>query len=346
MTTHPGTPYHEGFRMPGEFGPHAGCLMAWPRKEAVFPGRLDQARQAYVQVARSIHGFEPVVMIAHPEDAADAAMMLGPGIEVWPIPIDDSWARDTGPTFVLDSSGRVGGIQWRFNGWGGVWPDFDLDARLAQNLLDRLDLPSWAAPVVLEGGAIHVDGQGTLMAVLPCLLDPRRNPGFSREEMERTLTDYLGVTRFIWLDHGLDNDETGGHVDNVACFIRPGVVAVQTAQDPADPNRRTSLENLARLRSARDAAGRPLEVIEIEQPALREGKDGRLALSYINFYPANGGVVMPSFGDPMDQAARETLARLFPDRRLVQIPALDILHGGGGIHCITQQRPFSGPTIS
>jgi agmatine deiminase len=317
--------------------------MAWPCRQAAFEDRLDAARAAYAQVARSVAGFEPVAMLARPEHAARAADLCGPAVTVIPLEIDDSWTRDTGPTFVVDGRGGVAGVDWRFNGWGNVWPGHDNDALMAGRILDRLGMRRYAADLILEGGAIHVDGQGALMAVEPCLLDPARNPGLTRDELETLLSAFLGVSRFIWLDYGLENDETAGHVDNVACFARPGLVLAHSTPDPEDGNYLGCRENIARLRAARDASGRPLEVIELPQPARREGKDGRLALTYINFYLANGGVVMPSFDDPQDGPARDLMARVFPDRQIVQIPALDILYGGGGIHCITQQQPVGRP---
>lgn len=337
------TPHRDGLVMPGEFEPHARCWMAWPCNEAVFPGRLREARRAYTQVARAIAGFEPLTLIARPEDAEEAAALCGPAVTVVPRMIDDSWTRDTGPTFITDRRGGVAGVDWIFNGWGGVWPDFEHDAHLARSVLADLGMRRYETDFVLEGGAIHTDGQGTLMAVAPCLLDPGRNPGMTLAEMERRLTDHLGVTSFLWLEHGLENDETAGHVDNVACFARPGVVLIQTTDDPSDGDYHGSMENLSVLKKARDAQGRALEVIEVPAPSRREGKDGRMALSYINFYPANGGLVMPSFGDPADRAAHGLLTRVFPDRRIVQVPALDILHGGGGIHCITLQQPTGVP---
>ena len=213
------------------------------------------------------------------------------------------------------------------------------DALLASTILNHLEAPIFEADFVLEGGGIHVDGCGTLMAVAPCLLDPNRNPGLTVSDLEILLSAYLGVTSFIWLDHGLENDETAGHIDNVACFAAPGVVLVHDASDPVDGNYERSKENIARLKKSKDAAGRSLEVIPIEQPGYREGKNGRLALTYINFYLPNKGVVMPRFDDPADENAYEIISRVFPDRRIVRLPALDILYGGGGIHCITQQQP-------
>jgi agmatine deiminase len=340
----PRRPNDFGLVMPAEFEPHAGCLMAWPVTEAVFGAHLEAAREQYAAVARAVRRFEPLTMIARPDQADQARKMCGPDIDVWPLPLDDSWTRDTGPTFVRTSDGRIGGVDWRFNGWGGVWPDHDQDKELAGRVLDRLGMARFEAGLVLEGGAIHVDGRGTLMAVKPCLLDPNRNPDWTLADLEKALTDYLGVRRFIWLEYGLADDETAGHVDNVACFARPGVVLAHDRDDPADVDYPGVKANLKRLAKSRDADGRTLEVVPIKPPAVRYGKNGRLTLSYINFYLPNGGVVLPAFNDPKDRIALEVIKQVFPDREAVQVPVLDILHGGGGIHCITQQVP-SGPPL-
>ncbi|MFH1136485.1 MAG: agmatine deiminase family protein [Pseudomonadota bacterium] len=329
--------------MPAEFEPHSGCWMAWPCNSLAFGDRLDQARNAYAAVARAISEFEPVTMIANPGDLDAARAGCGPGIGVLEMDIDDSWTRDAGPTFVVDPSGRVAGVDWRFNGWGGVFPDHARDAQMARAILAHLNMRRIPADFVLEGGAIHVDGQGTLLAAAPCLLDPRRNPGLSLGDLEELLARFLGVKTFIWLDHGLENDETAGHIDNVACFAAPGTILLCSSSDPLDGNHATMRENARKLRSSRDAAGRAPTVVEIEQPARKEGKDGRLAMSYINFYLPNGGVVAPSFDDPRDEEALATLKKVFPGRRVVQVPGLDIVYGGGCIHCITQQQPLGSP---
>jgi agmatine deiminase len=336
------SPTANGFYMPAEYAAHAGCWMAWPCRQAAFGDHFAGARSAYAEVARTIAHYEPVTMLANPGDEAEAMGQCGPGVRVLTMDLDDSWTRDTGPTFVVDGQGQVAGVDWIFNGWGNVWSDHAHDARQAELILKHLGLSRFEADFVLEGGAIHVDGQGTLMAVAPCLLDPRRNPGLSLADLEKKLSALLGVSRFIWLEYGLENDETAGHVDNVACFVRPGVVMVQTTDDPADANYQGCRENATRLRGALDARGRRLEVIEVNQAGYREGKDGRLALSYINYYLANGAVIMPRFGDPGDGPAFELVSRAFPERRVVQLPVLDVLHGGGGIHCITQQQPAAG----
>jgi agmatine deiminase len=216
---------------------------------------------------------------------------------------------------------------------------------VARAVLEHLGMRRYAAPLVLEGGAIHVDGEGTLLTTESCLLNPNRNPEVGRGEVEDVLRHFLGVRTVIWLNGGLEDDDTDGHVDNVACFARPGLVLALQSSDPTDGNHKVLADNLARLRSAKDAAGRDLEVVAIEQPRRREMQDGRrLALSYINFYIANGGIVMPAFEDPQDRHAYDHIQRAFPERRVMQVPATEIVCGGGGIHCITQQQPAGEPS--
>jgi agmatine deiminase len=314
--------------------------MAWPCRVETFGTRLEAAREAYAEVAQAIAEFEPVTMIANPENVAEVSLHCGQGVACLPLAHDDSWTRDNGPSFVIDGKGAIAGIDWRFNAWGEKVHPYDRDAAVAEAVLEHLDIAREAAPLVLEGGSIHVDGEGSLLTTEECLLNPNRNPNLGRAEIEALLCAYLGVRQVIWLGRGLEQDETDGHVDNLACFVRPGVVLALTSDDPEDGNYAALQDNLERLRAATDAKGRKLEVIEVLQPARGEDDNGlRLAKSYVNFYIANGGVVMPSFEDGKDAAARDTIAACFPGREVRQVPALDIVHGGGGIHCITQQQP-------
>lgn len=334
------SPADDGFRMPAEWAPHARCWMGWPCRSDLWGAGLEAARDAYTAVARAIAGFEPVTMLADAAALDEAQARCGAGVTCQAMPLDDSWLRDTGPTFVLDGRGGLAGVDWRFNAWGEKFLPYDQDALLAERLLAQLGLRRYAAPLVLEGGSIHVDGEGTLLTSEECLLNPNRNPELDRAGIEALLRRTLGVEAFVWLGQGLDKDETDGHVDNIACFVKPGVVMAVTCDDPADPNHAILSDNLARLKRARDARGRTLEIIELPLPREPRHLDGqRLALSYVNFYIANGGIVMPSFDDANDAAARDIVARAFPDRKVLQVPALDILAGGGGIHCITQQQP-------
>lgn len=331
----------DGFFMPAEWAPHEGCLTAWPCRAETWPedGGLEAARDAYAAVAQAIAAFEPTTMICRPEDVAEASLACGPGVAVLPLPISDSWIRDTGPGYVIDGAGRRAGVDWLFNAWGGNYVDCADDQAVAAALLARQGIDRIAAPLVMEGGAFHVDGEGTLVTTEQCLLNPNRNPGMSREEIEDALKRFLGVRRVVWLGEGYQDDETDGHIDEIAAFARPGVLLASATDDPSDANFKTYQDNLDRLKHARDAQGRAFEIVPLRQPERRDDRGVRLTLSYTNFYIANGGVVMPSFDDPADDEAFNTMRKVFPDREIVQIPALDVVRGGGGIHCITQQIP-------
>lgn len=339
-------PAEDGFHMPAEWAPHTRCWMEWPCRAETWGDRIEAAREAYAEVARAIAQFEPVTMITKPKNVAEVSILLGSAtrINTLSLPHDDSWMRDNGPTFVVDGRGQVAGVDWKWNAWGNKYPDHDRDATVAEAVLQHLGMRRYAAPFVLEGGAIHTDGEGTLLTTESVLLNPNRNGAVTHAEMEELLAAHLGIRKVVWLGQGLQDDDTDGHVDNLACFARPGVVLALTTSDSADGNYEVMQDNLARLRAATDAQGRTLEVVEIEQPRSQLHADGRrLPLSYINFYLANGGLVMPVFEDPQDDRAFDLLSRAFPDREVVQVPAVDIVHGGGGIHCITQQQPAGTP---
>jgi agmatine deiminase len=266
--------------------------------------------------------------------------------------------RDIGPTFVVDAHGNRRGVDWRFNAWGGerggLYTPWDRDDAMAAAVCAAEDVERYRAPMVNEGGAIHADGEGTLLVTEQCLLQANRNPDLSRDEIERVLCAYTGATTVVWLGLGVVADETDGHVDNVACFVRPGVVLLTVTDDPDDPQYRRSLDARRRLEAAVDARGRRFEIHELHQPgplfATAEEAAGvtavpgtqprqageRLAASYVNFYPANGVVVVPLLDPRRDDAALETLRTLYPGREVVGVPAREILLGGGNIHCITQ----------
>ena len=342
MTKAPATPVAQGFAMPAEWAPHERCCMAWPCRAELWGDGIDEAREAYAAVARAIAGFEPVTMVVREADAAQAAALCGRAVALWQAPIDDSWMRDFGPTFVSDGAGKVAGIAWRFNAWGGKYRGYESDAALAGLLLGRVGLPGFDAPFVLEGGAVHCDGEGTVLTTESVLLNPNRHMASSREEAEALLRDWLGAEKVIWLPSGLVEDETDGHIDNVACFAAPGRVLALAAPDRSDPNHAVLAENIERLSAERDARGRRLDVVPLRQTTLRDRGGQPLAASYINFYIANGGVVMPRFGTPEDGPAAAAVQAAFPGRRIAQVDARPIVRGGGGIHCITQQQPRKG----
>ena len=328
--------------MPPEWAPHAGCWMAWPCRPENWDD-IELARATFVEVARAIARFEPVTMTANAQDAGAARGALAgvAGTNVVLVPSDDSWARDTAPTFVTDGRGGLAGVDWRFNAYGGIYEEYGRTRNMARRILDLLGARRFAAPLVLEGGAVHVDGEGTVLTTAEVVLDPRRNPGLERDEAERLLCAYLAAEKVLWLAPALDHDNTGGHVDNLACFVAPGVVAALGCDDSGDPQYAAVHENLARLRASADAHGRRLEVVELPMPARPEYGGRVLSPSYVNFYVANGGVVVPAFGDPADDVARDVIARLFPRRTVVQVPTLELAKADGNIHCVTQQQPVA-----
>jgi len=355
------TPRKDGFHMPGEFERHAGCWMLWPERPDNWRLGAKPAQRAFVDAATAIAQFELVTMGVSKGQFLNARHMLPDHVRVIEMSYDDSWMRDCGPTFVVNDEGNVRLVDWDFNAWGGLdagayfpWDQDDLVPRKVAEIecVDR-----YKAPIVLEGGSIHVDGEGTLLTTEECLLNPNRNPDLTREEIEQALQKYLNVEKVLWLGKGVYRDETSGHVDNLCCFIRPGVVALTWTDDTSDPQYEISLDAYERLESATDAKGRKLEIHKIHQPdpitITEEESAGvdvvegtfprrpgdRMAGSYINFYIANGGIVAPIFDDSHDSAALETLRELFPEHQVVGVQAREILLGGGNIHCITQQQP-------
>jgi len=362
--TLPGTPVADGFRMPGEFEPHAGCWMLWPERPDNWREAARPAQLAFVQVAAAIAQFEPLTVGVSTAHYGAARALLPERVRVVEMAHDDSWMRDVGPTGVVNARGAVRGVDWRFNAWGGLagglYFPWDQDDLVARKVLDIERLDRYRAPLVNEGGAIHVDGQGTALVTEECLLNANRNPHLKRSDVERQLRDYLGVSHIIWLGNGVFNDETDGHIDNLACFVRPGEVCLTWTDRRRDPQHAISLDAWERLHEARDARGRRLKVRRLPMPGPltlhareaaglipREGARARvagerLAASYVNFYIANGGIVMPLLDPRTDRSAAQRLKRLFPARRVVGVPAREILLGGGNIHCITQQVPAAG----
>lgn len=355
------TPKQDSFWMPAEFEPHAGCWMLWPERPDNWRNGAQPAQQVFAEVASTIARFEPVTVGVSAAQYQTARAMLPAQIRVVEMPSNDAWMRDVGATCVINQNGAVRGVDWIFNAWGGhhggLYAEWDKDDAVAQKMCDMEGLPCYRAPFIMEGGAIHVDGQGTLITTEECLLNPNRNPHLSRVEIENLLQEYAGIEKIIWLGRGVYLDETDGHVDNLCCFVRPGVVALTWTEDTSDPQYEISCDAYERLRRATDARGRQLEVHKIHQPSplyiTQAESDGvvqvdgshprhagqRMAGSYINFYIANGGVIVPIFSDPHDQPALAQLQALFPEREVVGVQAREILLGGGNIHCITQQLP-------
>ena len=351
------------YGMPGEFEPHQGCIMIWPKRPGSWPHGAGAARKAFVEIAEAIADSEPVVMLAEEDVYENARSMLSRRILVTAMESNDAWARDVGPTFVRNEMGSVSGINWKFNAWGGtydgLYPNWEQDDLVASRFCRQFGYPVIeAGDFVLEGGSIHSDGEGTLLVTEPCLRSKGRNPLLSKEEIEQKLMHYLGVEKIIWLKYGIYQDETNEHVDNICAFVRPGEVVLAWTDDVDDPQFERSKVDFTQLEKETDAKGRhfivhklpiPKKPVCITQEEItgfsyepgetkREAGE-RLAASYVNFYISNGGVIVPQFGDENDETAVEILKECFPDRRIYPVYARDIIVGGGNIHCITQQIP-------
>ncbi len=351
------TPAADGFWMPAEFEPHEGCWMLWPERSDNWRAHAAPAQRAFAAVAAAIARFEPVTVGVSAEQYLRARAQLQPKVRVVELSSDDAWMRDVGPSFLVNGAGELRGVDWAFNAWGGLYRPCELDDAVAQKVLEIERVARYRAPLINEGGAFHVDGQGTVLVTEQCLLNRNRNPALSRRQIEAQLRRYLGASCVIWLGRGVVADETSGHVDNLACFARPGEVCLSWCDDPRDPQYRVSQEALERLMDARDARGRRLKVHKlpspgplfmtrresagiVRSPGIRSLAAGhRLAASYVNFYLANGALILPLLDERTDGAARRALRRIFPRRQIVAVSARQILLGGGNIHCITQQQP-------
>ena len=355
------TPRADGFRMPAEFEPHDGCWMVWPERTDNWRLGARPAQEAFAAVAEAISKSEPVTVAVSSRQWEHARSLLPSDVRVVEMSTNDSWMRDIGPTFVIDEMGGRRGVDWHFNAWGGLegglYFPWDQDDLVARKVLDVEGADRYRAPLVLEGGSIHVDGEGTLLATEECLLNHNRNPELTRGQIEEHLRDYTGVDKVVWLEKGVINDETDGHVDNFACFAAPGTVLMTWTDDASDPQHAISLDAQRRLESGTDAKGRSFEVILLPSPGpvlitaeesggvdavegtLPRREGDRLAASYVNFYIGTTRVVVPMLDERFDDEALESLARVFPGREVVGVPAREILLGGGNIHCITQQVP-------
>jgi agmatine deiminase len=330
-------------RMPAETARHERTLIAWPtevRRDDLWGDRLEPARNDYALIASTIAHFEPVLLVAAPDEAEDARSRVSADVEVAALPIDDSWLRDSGPIFVVAGDGARRGTHWRFNGWGNKYEPLLDDELIGARLCEYLGILYDEVPMVLEGGSIAVDGEGVLVTTERCLLNPNRNPDLSRADIEAHLATYLGATRVVWLADGIAEDaSTDGHVDNVVAFHAPGRALLQGCDDPGNPNHAIAASNRAHL----EAAG--IEVVEVPHlPYTKEGDgDEARPVPYVNLYVCNGAVIVPTTGDERDDDMLSLIGSCYPGREVVAMPGAMLAHGGGGVHCITQQLP-AAPT--
>jgi agmatine deiminase len=341
------------WRMPAEWEPHEATWIAWPHNRDDWPGKFAAIPWVYAEIVRQLHLSEEVRILvngSHGERQARAVLERLPldwgRISFWRVPTDRVWTRDYGPTFVTSSAGELAAVCWQFNAWA-KYPNWQRDNEAARHICRRLKLRHWPATVrgrhdvVLEGGAIDVNGRGLLLATEECLLSEvqQRNPGFTRQEYEEVLAEHLGAHKVLWLGRGIAGDDTHGHVDDLARFVGPRTVVLAQEENPADANYEPLQDNLRRLRQMTDQDGGPLEVVPLPMPAPVFFEGQRLPASYANFYIANDRVLVPTFNDPQDRRALGIVADLFPGRQVVGIHAVDLVWGLGTLHCLTQQQP-------
>lgn len=335
-----------GWWMPAEWSRHVATWMVWPHNQALWETTwgvtLPQVQQDFARVANAIARFEPVKMIVDPQALAVAKALCGQGIELIPQAVNDSWCRDSGPTFICHPQQGAAGVSWRFNAWGGK-SAHELDEGLARRVLNHLGLDCFGTALSNEGGAIHVDGEGTLITTESVLLNPNRNPGMTKAEMEALFARLLGIKKTIWLPGDPDyvtGDMTDGHVDGVCAFARPGMLLVDATRDQQSTYADVVRENRRALELATDAQGRRFELIELFEASDAVDTDAQVfCASYTNFYIANGAIIMPAYGIDADRVAAGVLAQAFPGREIVPVQINHLAHGGGGVHCITQQQP-------
>jgi len=344
------TPSALGYRMPAEWEPHAATWLTWPRPEGIsFPGRYEPVPDVYARFIRLLAEHEEVHINVWNEGRADWVRGL---LREREVPLDrvsfhafpayEPWCRDHGPIFVVrEQEGRRerAVIDWDYNAWGGKYPPHDLDDAVPRHVAALRGLRLFRPGIIMEGGSIEVNGRGTLLTTEACLLNPNRNPGLSKADIERHLREQLGVTNILWLGDGIEGDDTDGHVDDLARFVGPRTVATIVEEDESDPNHGPLRENLERLRSMKDQDGSALEVVELPTPGRIEMEGQRVPASYANFYIANGVVVVPTFRHANDDRALGILQEHFGDRRVVGVDSTDLIWGLGSFHCISQQEP-------
>jgi agmatine deiminase len=341
------------FRMPAEWEPHEATWLAWPHQRADWPGKFEAIPWVYGEIVRVLHLSEKVHILVN--DVAGEKMARAvlkklrldeDRIVFFYVPTNRAWTRDYGPIGVFDAVGDLSFLNWQFNGWA-KYPNHRRDNAVAERLTYLCPAGSIAPSlhgrrIVLEGGSIDVNGAGLLLTTEECLLSDvqQRNPGFTRQDYEQAFATYLGVKKTLWLDRGIAGDDTHGHVDDLARFVGPRTVVTVVEDDPKDLNYEPLQENLTRLRDMTNGQGRSLKIVTLPMPAPLWFNGQRLPASYANFYIANTVVLVPTFNDAKDRVALATLAKLFPQRRVVGIHAVDLVWGLGTLHCLTQQLPL------
>ncbi len=332
--------------MPAEWEPHSAVWLAWPYDEITFPGRVEKAEAAFVKILGAVHMSERAELLVLDGDMKERAygMLAAAGIDMRRIHFHvtdyaDVWLRDTGPIFVKDGSGKTVITKWLFNAWGNKFPELLKDSAIPEKIGEWKKLPVERPGIIIEGGAIDVNGEGVCITTEQCLLNENRNPGKTKADIEKYLEQYLGIKKTVWLGKGLVNDHTDGHIDEIARFVAPGKIVCAYEDDPEDENFRTLQENYITLSRATDNNGKPLEVVMLPMPHVRYDDGQKAPVSYTNFYIGNTVVLAPTFGDENDGEALDILKECFPGREVAGIDCSDIIYGGGAIHCMTQQQP-------
>ncbi|WP_424949442.1 agmatine deiminase family protein [Deinococcus sp.] len=342
LTTHHPAPRALGFAMPPEWAGHAATWMSWPADDQLWFGHLEAVRAEYARLVSTVARFERVELLLRDEESErDVRGRLDGGLDVefHRVPLDDVWIRDNGPIFVRSGRNELALTNWKFNSWGGKF-EFLNDDRVPEYVASQLGMGHWDLETVLEGGAIEVNGDGVALVTRSCLLTPTRNPGLSESGYAALLGAYLGIDKLLWLDGGLENDHTDGHIDTITRFTDSQTIVTSVESDRSDANHAVMERNLKALREMTDGEDRPFRVVELPLPAARlDGPEGRLPPTYANFYIGNGFVVVPQYGDPNDRTALDILTPLFPGREVIGLSSRAIIIGGGSFHCLTQQQP-------
>lgn len=344
------TPAQLGYRMPAEWEMHMGTWFTWPRPEGIsFPDKYDTVPPVYAELIKQLVKVEDVnINVWHAEMEARVRGLLKDNgtplerVKFHHFPAYEPWCRDHGPIFLVRDQGAKHEraiVDWAYNAWGGKYPPYDLDDAVPQHVAKLRGLPLFSPDIVMEGGALELNGKGTLLTTEACLLNPNRNPDLSKEQIEQYLKDYLGVTNILWLGDGIVGDDTDGHVDDLTRFVNLTTVVTIVEEDPQDENYHLLQENLKRLQTMKDQDGRPLRVVELPMPGLVEFDGQRLPASYANFYIANGIVLVPTYRHKNDQKALDILQREMPDRKVIGVDSTELIWGLGSFHCISQQEP-------
>jgi len=335
-----------GYRMPAEWESHEATWLSWPRREGIsFPDAYDEVMPAFVQMVDALRESEQVRInvMDHDQELQVRSLLKEidtSHVEYLHIPTNEPWCRDHGPIFVKrHSAPQLAVVDWDYNAWGGKYPPFDLDEVVPTRIAEHLGLPVYYPKLVMEGGSFDPNGSGSLLTTSSCLLNPNRNPGKSKIEIEQSLRDYLGVTNILWLGNGIEGDDTDGHVDDISRFVGRTTVVTAVEEDPKDPNFEPLQANLALLKTIKAEDGIPLEVRTLPMPPRVDQEGRRLPASYANFYIANKVILLPVFRSPKDKTAYEIIQNCFPDRRIVPIECTQLVWGLGAFHCLTQQQP-------